>query len=71
LALVATTPLRQDGSAPPGRGCSSCSPLLCCSGEGNCQKCGVGENPPTQVTFSFVSFYHFQFFEEKERNAWG
>ncbi|XP_023338915.1 uncharacterized protein LOC111709480 [Eurytemora carolleeae] len=49
LALVATTPLRQDGSAPPGRGCSSCSPLLCCSGEGNCQKCGVGENPPTQL----------------------
>jgi len=52
LAVVATTPLRQDNGGSPrsSRGpCSSCSPLLCCHGEGLCQKCGAGDNPPTQL----------------------
>jgi len=52
LAVVATTPLRQDSGGSPrsSRGpCSSCSPLLCCNGEGFCQKCGAGDNPPTQL----------------------
>jgi len=52
LAVVATTPLRQDGQASPrsARGpCSSCSPLLCCNGEGPCTKCGAGENQPSHL----------------------
>ena len=52
LAVVATTPLRQDGQASPrsSRGpCSSCSPLLCCNGEGLCVKCGAGDNQPAHL----------------------
>ena len=44
LAVVATTPLRQDSASSPrsGRGpCTSCSPLLCCNGEGPCDRCGA------------------------------
>ena len=52
LAVVATTPLRQDGQGSPrsSRGpCSSCSPLLCCNGEGPCIKCGAGDNQPAHL----------------------
>ena len=45
LAVVATTPLRQDSATSPRSGrpgvCSSCSPLLCCNGEGPCDRCGA------------------------------
>ena len=53
LAVVATTPLRSDSGHSPrggGRGpCTSCSPLLCCNGEGGCDKCGGGESPRHQL----------------------
>jgi len=56
LAVVATTPLRQDGGSSVARGgaggggpCSSCSPLLCCNGEGSCHKCMGVDNPPTHL----------------------
>ena len=52
LAVVATTPLRQDGQGSPrsSRGpCSSCSPLLCCNGDGPCVKCGAGDNQPAHL----------------------
>ena len=48
LAVVATTPLRSDSGHSPrsGRGpCTSCSPLLCCNGEGPCERCGAGDSP--------------------------
>merc|ERR550532_1365812 len=51
LAVVATTPLRQDTSTSPrsGRGpCTSCSPLLCCNGEGACERCGAA-SPSSQL----------------------
>ena len=49
LAVVATTPLRTDMDALVGGPCSSCSPLLCCQGEGGeCGKCG-GEPQPAHL----------------------
>jgi hypothetical protein len=49
LAVVATTPLRTDMDSLVGGPCSSCSPLLCCQGEGGeCGKCG-GEPQPTHL----------------------
>lgn len=44
LAVVATTPLRSEpamsGSPRTAGPCTSCSPLLCCNGEGGCARCG-------------------------------
>ena len=52
LAVVATTPLRHDAGPSPrsSRGpCTSCSPLLCCNGEGSCIRCEAEDTQRSQL----------------------
>ena len=51
LAVVATTPLRHDTgpSHRSGGPCTSCSPLLCCNGEGPCARCEDGDTQRSQL----------------------